>query len=86
MRPLQVAAASLARFALQQAEPSRQHHAQLPFQFALQLLIALGLGGLALQRVHLAGDFFQNVEHPRQVLLRAFQLGFRQPLAALVLA
>ena len=48
--------------------------------FALQFFVALGFGGLALQRIHLAADFFQNVEDARQVLLRAFELGFGQPL------
>src|ERR1035438_9604607 len=34
---------------------------------------------------HLAGDLFQDVEDARQVLLGAFELGFRQTLAGLVL-
>ena len=40
-----------------------------------QLDVAFGLGGLALQRIHLTGDFFQNVEDAGKVLFRAFQFG-----------
>ena len=52
---------------------------------ALQLGIAPRLGGLPLERIHLAGDFLQDVVDARQVLLGAFQLGFRQALARLEL-
>ncbi len=45
----------------------------------LQLFVPARLRRLALQRIHLPPDLFQNVEHARQILFRAFQLGFRQP-------
>ena len=48
---------------------------------ALEFAVAPRLGRLPLERIHLPRDFFQNVVHARQVLLGAFQLGFRQPLA-----
>ena len=55
------------------------------FHLALQLAVAPRLGGLALERIHLPRDLLQNVEHARQVLLGAFQLGLGQTLARLVL-
>ena len=51
--------------------------------FGTQFAVALGLGGLPLQRIDLPADFFENVEHARQILLRAFELGFGQPLLGL---
>ena len=71
--------------ALQHAELAGERHAQAGIHFGLQFAVAAGLGGLALERIHLAGDLFQNVEDARQVLLGAFQLGFRQALAGLEL-
>ncbi len=68
------------RIALQHPIPRRQRPAQVRDHLGLQFLVASGLGGLALQRIYLPPHFFQNVEHARQVLFRAFQLGFRQPL------
>ena len=41
---------------------------------------------MALERIHLPSDFFQNVEHARKILLGAFEFGFGQPLARLVFA
>jgi hypothetical protein len=55
------------------------------FQFDLELAVALGLGRLPLERIHLPGDFLQDVVDARQVLLGAFQLGFGQALAGLEL-
>ena len=55
-----------------------QQQAEVGHHLLTQLHVALGLGSLPLQRIHLPRHFFQNVEHARQVLLRAFQLGFRQ--------
>ena len=51
-----------------------------------KLFIAAGFRRLALERIHLPPDFFENVEHARKILLGAFQLGFGQPFARLVLA
>ena len=67
--------------ALQQPVLAGEHDAQPGFQFGLQFAVALGLGGLPLQRIDLAGDFFEDVVDARQVLLGAFELGFRQALA-----
>ena len=61
-----------------------EHGAELAFQFAFQLLIALGFRGLALERIHLAGDLFEDVEHAREVLLGALQFGLGKTPAALV--
>ena len=54
--------------------------AQLRDHLALQLFVAPRLGSLALQRIHLPADFFENVEHARKILFRAFQLRLGQPL------
>ena len=75
----------LGRLAFQQPELAASNCAQVVRRFRLQLAVALGLGGLPLERIHLPGDFFQDVEHARQVLLGAFQLGFGQALAGLEL-
>ena len=53
--------------------------------FGAQLFVALGFRGLALERIRLAADFFQNVEHARQILFGAFELRFGQALARFVL-
>ena len=73
----------LGGIALQQAVLAAEHHAQAGFQLDLELAVALGLGRLPLERIHLAGDFLQNVVDARQILLGAFQLGFGQALAVL---
>ena len=71
--------------ALQQAVLAGEHDAQSGFHLGFEFAVALGLGGLPLERIHLAGDFFQDVEDARQILLGAFQLGFGQALAVLEL-
>ena len=68
------------RVALQHPIARRQRPAQMRHHLGLQLFVAPGFGSLALQRIHLPPHLFQNVEHARQILFRAFQLGFRQPL------
>ncbi len=60
----------------------RKHLAQIASRLRLQLGISLRLRSLPLQRIHLARDFLQNVEHARQVLLGAFEFRLRQPLAS----
>ena len=72
--------------ALQHPEPPGDRVAKLSHHLGPEFFVTLGFGGLALQRIHLAADFFQNVEHAREILLRAFELGFRQPFARFVLA
>ena len=68
-------------FALEHPEFGGQHQAQFRVHLGFQLAITPGFGGLALQRIELAGDFFQNVEHARQILPRALQFRLRQTLA-----
>ena len=65
---------------IQLRELAGQHHAQLGAHLVAQLGIALGFGGLPLQRVHLPRDFLKNVIHAVQVELGVFQACFRQPL------
>ena len=72
------------RFHFERDKTAREHGAELAFEFALQFLIALRFGGLALQGVHLAGDFLEDVEDSRKVLFGAFELGFGEAAAALV--
>ena len=62
----------------------RRPPAQMRHHFRAQLLVAPRFGRLPLQRIHLPADFFQNVEHARKILPRAFQLRFGQTLARLV--
>src|SRR4029077_7017842 len=50
-----------------------------------QLGVAFGLGGLALQRIHLARYFLEDVVHARQVHLGIFETRFSQPLLGLEL-
>ena len=60
-----------------QGEAQGRHH------LGLQLPVAAGLRSLTLQGVGLAADLFEDVEHARQVLLGAFELGFGQALLGL---
>ena len=69
---------SLRGAALQQTELAGERQPQRRHHLRPQLRIALSLGRLPLQRVHLARNLFQNVEHPVQILLRAFELRFGQ--------
>ena len=48
-------------------ELAGQHDAQLGAHLVAQFGIALGLAGLALQRIHLPRDFFENVVHAVQI-------------------
>ena len=50
-----------------------QHNAQPAAQFVAHGSEALGLGGLALEAVHLPRDFFEDVVDAGEVLLRAFE-------------
>ena len=66
-------------------ELAGQDDAQFRAHFVAQLGIALGLAGLALQRIHLPRHFVEDVVDARQVQLGVFQTRFRQPLAGLEL-
>ena len=73
----------LGQFALQHAETAGQSDAKLRHQFRLQFAVALRLRRLTLQRIHLAADFFQDVEDARQICLGRFELRFGEPLLCL---
>ncbi len=77
--------AVLRGIALQQAVLAGKHDAEAAFEFGLELAVALGFGGLALERIDLARDLFEDVVDARQILLGAFQLGLGQALAGLEL-
>ncbi len=62
-----------------------KHQAQLVAHFVAQLGIALGFGGLTLQRVHLPRDFVEDVVDARQVLLGVGKPGLGEALASLEL-
>ena len=66
---------------LQRLQAGCQDGLQAAAQLLMKFAVAPRLRGLALQRVHLLRDFFQNVGDARQVLPRRFQLGLRQALA-----
>ena len=65
---------------LQLSKLAGQHQAQFGPHLLAQLGVALRLRSLALQRIHLPRDFFENVIHAGQVYLGVFQTRFRQPL------
>ncbi len=67
-------------FLLDGGELAGQNQAQLGAHFFAQARIALGLGGLALQRIHLARDFVEDVVDAGQVQLGVFQAGFGEAL------
>ena len=69
----------------QLSELAGQNQAQLGTHLFAQFGVALCLGSLPLERIHLARDFLENVIHSRQVLLGLFQARFRQPLLGLEL-
>ena len=73
----------LGGIALQQAVLAAEHDAQAGIELDFEFAIALGLGCLPLERIHLAGDFLQDVVDARKILLGAFQLGFGQALLGL---
>ena len=64
-------------------ELAGQDNPELRPHFISQTGVALGLRCLTFQRVHLARDFFKDVIHAREILLRIFETGFRKPLFCL---
>ena len=74
------------RFPLQHLKPPGHGAAQVRDHFDAQLFVPAGFGSLALERIRLAADLFQNVEHARQILTGAFEPGLGQPLARFILA
>ena len=66
-------------------ELAGQHDAQLGAHLVAQARVALGLRGLALQRIHLARDFFEDVVDAGQVQLGVFEAGFGEALLGLEL-
>ena len=66
---------------LEQPVAAREHAPQLGVHLRFQLFVAARLGRLALERVDLPADLFQDVEDPLEVLLGAFELGLGQPPA-----
>ena len=64
-------------------ELAGEDYPQLGAHFVAQLRIALGLAGLALERVHLPRDFFENVIHAVQIGLGVFQARLGETLLRL---
>ena len=54
-------------------EPAGQNQVQLGAHFFAQARIALSFGGLALQRIHLARDFVEDVVDAGEVQLGVFE-------------
>ena len=52
---------------------------------ALQLFVPARLGSLALERIHLPSDLFEDVEDAREVLFGAFEFRLGQPAPCLEL-
>ena len=68
---------------IQLSKLARQHHPQLGSHFVAQPGIALSLGRLPLQRIHLSRHFFKNVIDPRKILLGIFETRLSQPFLGL---
>src|SRR5208282_941921 len=64
-------------------ELAGEHHAQLGAHLVAQPGIALRLAGLALERVHLPRDFFENVVHAIQIRLGVLKTRLGQTLLRL---
>ena len=64
-------------------ELAGEHNPQLGAHLVAQPGIALGLAGLALERVHLARDLFENVVHAIQIGLGVFESRLSQTLLRL---
>src|SRR5208282_2358635 len=60
-----------------------QHHPQFGAHFVPQPGIALGLAGLALERIHLPRNFLENVVDAIQIRLGVFEPRFGEPLLRL---
>ena len=66
-------------------ELAGQHEAQLGAHLLAQPGVALGLRGLALQRIHLARDFVEDVVDAGQIQLGVFEARFGETLLGLEL-
>ena len=67
-------------FLVHLGELAGEHDPQLGAHFVAQPGIALGLAGLALERVHLPRDFFENVVDAVEIGFGVFQARLRQTL------
>ena len=61
-------------------ELAGEHNPQLGAHFVAQAAVALGLAGLAFERIHLARDFFEDVIDAVEILFRLFEAGFGEAL------
>ncbi len=59
-------------------QAARENDAEAAAQFVADGAIALSLGGLALERVHLPRNLFEDVVHAGEVLLCRFEAEFRE--------
>ncbi len=60
-----------------------EHNAKAGAQFVAEGAVTLGLGGLALERGHLAGDFVEDVVDAGEILLGGFEAQFGEALLGL---
>ena len=60
-----------------------EHDAEAGAEFVAERAVALGLGGLTLEGVHLAGDFVEDVVDAGEVLLGGFEAEFGEALFGL---
>ena len=72
-------------FLVHLGELAGEHHPQLGAHLVAQLGIALGFAGLALERVHLPRDLFEDVVHAVQIRLGVFETRLRETLPRLEL-
>jgi hypothetical protein len=60
-------------FLVHLSELAGEHDSQLGAHLIAQLGIALGLAGLAFERIHLPRDFFENIVHAVEIGLGVFE-------------
>src|SRR5450631_639674 len=70
-------------FLIHLGELAGEYHPQLGAHLLAQLGIAFGLAGLALKRVHLPRDFFENIVHAVQIRFGVFEACLRETLLRL---
>ncbi len=67
-------------FRVHDRELAGEDDAQLGAHLVAEAAVALGLAGLAFERIHLAGDFFEDVVDAIEIQFRFFEAGFGKAL------
>ena len=70
----------LSVFLFDRSELAGQNDTKLSTHLVTEFCVALGLGGLTLQRIHLARDFVKNIVDARKIQLGIFEARFSEAL------